>query len=116
MSSLYEQVFAIFENRDRRTPNRWVMSRAHIQAFHDVENERRDRERARIAEIPHWLPGFDATEFLAQLQPLPPPDFDKADEMRVMGLPIRIDDVDEMRLEPIGTDPMGRGLGSGPGA
>ncbi len=101
MTELYEPVFALYAKRDPRFRYGWLVSRAHVQAFHDVENERRRQERERLAAIPSWLPGFDPAEHIAWNQPLPPPDYDKADEMRLMGLPVRIGDVEEMQLEAL---------------
>ncbi len=101
VSNLYRRVFEIAERRERRFQHRWVLSPGHVQEFHDEENERRRKERERLAAIPVWLPGFDPTEHIKRNAPLPPPDYAKADEMRLMGWPVRIDDVDEMTLERV---------------
>ena len=108
MSELVERAFELARIRDRRHEHRWVLSRAHVQAFVDEENERRRKERERLADLPNLLPGFDPTEHLAHNQPCPPPDFDKANEMRLLGWPVRIADVDEMGLEPVRRLPLDR--------
>jgi hypothetical protein len=96
---LYSRVVELYRDARRasfRRP-RWVLSRAHVQAFHDQLDEERRVERQRLAGI--VLPGFDPTEHLRRLQSLPPPDYDKADEMRLMGWPVRVADVAEIEVE-----------------
>ena len=101
MSDLVQQFFAIAERRDRRFHHRWVLSPKHVQAIHDEENARRSEERERLAAIPAQVPGFDPTEYLKWNEPLPPPDYAKVDEWRVLGWPVRVADVEEITLEPI---------------
>jgi hypothetical protein len=103
---LYSRVVELYRDARRasfRRP-RWVLSRAHVQAFHDRLDEERRVERQRLAGI--VLPGFDPTEHLRRLQPLPPPDYDKVDEIQIqlMGWPVRIADVAEIEVEDMSPD------------
>jgi hypothetical protein len=99
VSDLVQHCFDLAERRDRRYTHRWVVSRAHIQAFHDMLNAERAVQRQRLLDTAARLPGFDPAPHLQWTEPLPPPTFDN--EYRLLGWPVRLDDVDEIGLEPV---------------
>jgi hypothetical protein len=102
VSDLVQHCFDLAERRDRRYTHRWVLSRAHIQGFHDMVNAERAETRRRALDTAASLPGFDPAPHLQWYQqPLPPPTFDNVDEYRLLGWPVRLDDVDEIGLEPV---------------
>jgi hypothetical protein len=94
---LYEQVFAIADKRDRRFAHRWVLSQEHVQAFYDLANDERRRQRERLVALADEIPGFNPDPYLGAYEPLPPPDFEGAHQL--YGMPVRVADVTEIELE-----------------
>jgi hypothetical protein len=80
---LYSRVVELRRDARALRRPRWVLSRAHVQAFVDEENERRAKERQRLPlDLERW----------------------EAGEIQLMGWPVRIADVDEIGVEDMSPD------------